>query len=587
MATDAQLQSVLNTVAILADQIADLIDQLQVSQAPPSVPAAPYGVTQGTTTTTTAAFTWSQSGAVNGWDVYVRTASGTYTYAPTQVVSTAAVTLTGLSNGTAYFVSIYAYNDSGLSPPVEVSFQTSAGTARVTTTSSAMKTTAKAAAASASDGSKNAAYTASLVSTLAASPKFCIVDRSAGTPDRYVETVTLTSDATGVSIPTSGTVTTALATTVASMADPWVEVRKASDATVKIAVPLAVGAFTGDLSISGDIASGQAVGRSDVLRLNLPSTAFDTGSTATSSVEKIISDMTAKNENGLYPDTYTNADDSLRPGSQYAYVDVQLRAGNPLYGGYWAGLFSDGVIQGTSYASQSFWHQAWGWIGSGNRITGGGVGPGNTATNTRVQCKGCKLLALRFDGTWETWGSASMDGYPESFGSWYQSSRNNTIQDIASGSALSQGKDETSNGGGWSLGSIGLGTASSGISLQDSTSRYYPGEALNYLNWNIHFWPTRALKSMADLIANYHGTMVVFQTRKILHNTGGTDDRANARMVASAGMDIGYASGGYASGMHHGRFSEVQNTWTLHASTDIPPTILRTYPPSNTLLGVA
>jgi len=571
----------------------DLIPIIDAQNSPGTgLPATPSAIEITASTSASVDFSWSQSDTALGWYLWLREIGNDFALQPDATTTSPTASLTGLTAGQGYEIAIAAFNAVGQSlVRATYQFQTSTGTARITNTDATTKAAARPVALALPDGQRDAGYTASVLSQLTSGgvQTLAILDRSAGTPTRYAESVVCTSDANGIYVPITGTLIIALATTIATMGDSWLELQNPSDATKRIATPLNNGVLSGDMTISDDIAAATALLRSAVLSFLMPDSAFDTvntGGGGTSGVQRLIDTMTTKNDNGWYPDQYTNADDVNHPPVG-AGASTVLRPGNPLFLGYWPGVLADGIISTSQYANQSFGTQPWFWGGAAQRTENYGTGPGNTASNTRMQVADMVLYDLTMAGEWVLIASASLDGNPVNYASLYNSSRNNTIKDIGSGSALQDGRDETSNGGGGSIGALGYNTGvdsndkyGNPVYTTDPRSLNYPNRAKDFRDWSIHgFQCNRAPFPNANRIANSQGYVVALRARKILHNGAGTDDRANAHIVLMTGCDYYFSNYAYAGEAFHSGFREVTNDFQWFGATDIPPSILQANPP--------
>lgn len=160
---------------------------------------------------------------------------------------------------------------------------------------------------------------------------------------------------------------------------------------------------------------------------------------------------------------------------------------------------------------------------------------GNTSTNTRVQCRDLQIWFLLPNGTWFLHGHATTPGstmYPIT---WNESSgqlNNNTWR--------------SESGGGASIRVLGYGT---------------------YENYVWH-----SFTSPRELPTSYLAIATAFYGRLILDDEGGTDDRANAHILAAGSGDYYRDSGVLSSPkqtgvntepMGYGRLKYVTNDWQL------------------------
>jgi hypothetical protein len=168
------------------------------------------------------------------------------------------------------------------------------------------------------------------------------------------------------------------------------------------------------------------------------------------------------------------------------------------------------------------------------------------APNTRVQIKDNQLWILsKSTGKWTQTQLSGVQGgaFASDFG-------NNGATGVTT-------KDESANGGGLSV------TAGNG--------------------YNYHFWPgARAVMNPTDI----GGVYSVFQGRLILDNPNGSDDRSQAKYIASGGADYwrsvdapfanDWSNNGGVGG---GRFKTVTNTWQSYSFATLTPEQLLGNPP--------
>lgn len=581
----------------LRNALSSLLDLIPVVDAPEHqpLPEPPTSIEITAQTATSVSFAWTQAGTVDGWYVWVVETGTEAPIVPDDSVTAAAYTASGLTGGQSYTLYVAAHNANGTSLRASIVFQTSAGGARIVNTDATTKGAARTAALAASNGSRNATFTATEESQLTVAGKQYLViedDPSAGGgDDRYIEEVDVTTDGTAINIP-PGTLVSALATTRASMADPYISLRKPGSAARRIAVPLATGTITGDIELTGDVQAGTLLNRG-TLRLLMPPVAFDTqgGGGASTNVEALIADMRTPHDNGWFPDTYPNADESSQSNGIYAYVHCAWKPGNELWRGSY-GQAVTGIISTGPYANSNVGVQPWGWIGIADRAKGFQItGLRNTATNTRLQAKDFYFYGLRIDDVWELIAYESINGAPINTSAWYIASYNNTTQIPYTGSALWEGRDETSNGGGGSLGAVGYNRNIDSVDRYGNAvfinlaERQYNGQrAKDYRDWNWHFYGAQmSARNAQGLINGYKGFVSSYDCRKALHDPMATDDRAQCPAIALGGADFFIGGQGYLTEYMHARFKKIPDdgSWMRVGISDLPADVLRGNAPPN------
>lgn len=170
-----------------------------------------------------------------------------------------------------------------------------------------------------------------------------------------------------------------------------------------------------------------------------------------------------------------------------------------------------------SYAKPDGWTTCGPWGVIMSDYSGAGTRPwrvqgpytGNTAGNTRAQVRDMQLWWLRSDGVWQLGSHNVTPGGYMYLSSWQGETytTNNAIRAESDG-----------NGGGRSC---------QYINMNGPNPPQY-----QFNEWHWHFFGSRA-----NVPANYIGFATCFFARKILHDPGGPDDRANARLLADTAGD--------------------------------------------------
>ncbi|MFZ4542327.1 MAG: hypothetical protein ACOYNL_11150, partial [Rickettsiales bacterium] len=303
------------------------------------------------------------------------------------------------------------------------------------------------------------------------------------------------------------------------------------------------------------------------------------------SVQSAINDMIAPNTQGMYPSLWVvsfperglnhvwgaNTEGDPSTGS-YAYVDMKIRA-------------SDLGPSGTGfnpYPGRTSLAEA--GVGSGDIVNlipwvvvSDAYQLRNTSTNTRVQVRNMFIYALLFDDTWVSGGKDSLNSHPNTYGTWHSiflgpgmTSGNGDGHAvlIGTGNALSDGRIEPD--GGSSLGSIGMGNG------EPADARGFGLRMFDTYSW--HFYPLSGFdRTRADLEQNFVGTLSCLETKLVLHDPNGPDDREQSAMLINVGADYYNVSRGssYIGGAQHSRWKRITNDWQLACTTDIPVDALR------------
>lgn len=410
-------------------------------------------------------------------------------------------------------------------------------------------------------GSQKARFCSDIATILGSNAIFRI---KVGGTTKYQSTVVgaLTSSASGIAMPTqfvepaSTNVADAL-----TASDALIEVSNASNQTIRITVPLKSSVNAAFLLASAVLDGTKLVRTSGVLLTPPTSLDASVGSGSTTGiylVSTLNADMANGNTNGWYIEAAPNTQDLNGPGGKYPYIAIGRNRSDAQ--SYWPGEYlSDSSPQGVGISDgTSIRRQPWFVVGRAAQVAG-------TAGNTRVQTRGFKQLVLESGNTWTT--DASTDEAIES-ASWHANFRspgNETYEAITTGGQAGQRRVEPSgNGGGSSLGSIGVGNDGSAIPRR--------------LKWALHGYPVNSSRTRLQWL-QCHGAMTVLEARLILHDPSGTDDRANAGLLMWTGADW-YAGGSYINEHCHGRLKLITNDWQIFSAHDLTSAQLASYPPT-------
>jgi len=204
--------------------------------------------------------------------------------------------------------------------------------------------------------------------------------------------------------------------------------------------------------------------------------------------------------------------------------------------GAWSGVAASGLRE--EYVLPNGWNAVAGW-GQIYRDTSNA-----TDTNTRVEIKDFVVYSRSDSGIWQLIQSGADIGggaFPEDFSS-------NDPGDI----------DKISITGGVSVLMI-------------------PGR-------NFHFWPAGSRGALNP--STYDGVYMTFQTRKVMNNLGGTDDRGVAKYLMDVGGDYWLSSSASYSGFNgnnkeigYSRFKYITNEWQSVRFTNVPDSQISTNPP--------
>jgi hypothetical protein len=353
-------------------------------------------------------------------------------------------------------------------------------------------------------------------------------------------------------------------------------VRNATNASIEIVIPLKVGATDGEAVSANKAHDGTSYIRFNTVTFNAPNT-LDVNlggggipGTSDYSISTLTSDMTLANENnwGL-----EQAPNTVRGSDVYAQITVGIKRS---YGnsGYPDAYISDSSLPGnndttiTMNDSTSVRCIAWYVAGRAKQST-------VRSSNSRVQFRNHKLLALLTNNTWQELGSSSTGVQNASWHANFSSPGNEDFLSIGSnpGSALYHFRNESSgNGGGQSIGSIGYGGW--GTETADN------GSILNkYSSYTVHGYPVSYTNTKKWWVDNVRGFVQILEARLIIHDANAADDRANANVMIWSGADW-YANNIYVmEGAGVGRLKLVTNDWRVFSWHNLTTSLLTTYPP--------
>lgn len=273
-------------------------------------------------------------------------------------------------------------------------------------------------------------------------------------------------------------------------------------------------------------------------------------------VETIINDMIAPNDNYYYLAAAPNTGEQLFDNRRYAYIAIGRKRGIPGYDPYGAShwpreFLDDSTVQGQTVGG-TIGKQVW-------FVFGRRQGQSPVATNTRLQLRNVRLYVWNADGTWTTYSNdnAPMTQTRASWHANFRSPGNEQTEGMEVGSGLTQIRNESGNGGGESIGSLGAGTREI---------------------WTIHGYPFSVTKSRSEWIG-MRGVVQSLECRLILHNPAGTDDRASSGILCWQSADWYNNNETWMNEHFHPRLRSVSNDWQLMAGTDIPAATLRANKP--------
>lgn len=278
----------------------------------PTGVAAPDAVILSSITDTTAALTWTQTGTVDGWKVFLYRTLDVENNNPVQTIAFADgadVAFTDLEANTSYICKLQAYVGATNSQKTQFTFVTEQAAAvsdRAVWVKASMITTARAAALAVANGLQDGAFLASEAATIGSGVKFALV--KGGTRTQSVagtDEVTwhiagaLAYDANSILIPSTGlTLDSASAATVDDTW--WLDVRNSSNVThFRLPVDDSIG-LSPNFILSADTLAATLVTLAGTLHIHLPTPAFDTqvqpgggggGGGSTGDATQLINDM--------------------------------------------------------------------------------------------------------------------------------------------------------------------------------------------------------------------------------------------------------------------------------------------------------
>ncbi len=240
-----------------------------------AAPAAPVNMRATAIGTNDIVIAFDLSAGATGYELFFRQSGQAYPSLPQYTIPGSPYTLAGLLEDRTYTIGLRAIaasaNPSTLSEIVVTTLPAVVVTG--TTISATMLANAIAAANAAAGGSKDNAFTSSLISQIGSGSKLVAVRDGV---DVETETVSgaLTRSGSSLIIPAAATFNSS------SNADidtgTWrYEVRNAGAPSTKISIPMGATGSGRDLILSGDVVSGQPIIRPSTIVCNLPVPAFD------------------------------------------------------------------------------------------------------------------------------------------------------------------------------------------------------------------------------------------------------------------------------------------------------------------------
>ncbi|MFZ4540932.1 MAG: hypothetical protein ACOYNL_03855, partial [Rickettsiales bacterium] len=303
------------------------------------------------------------------------------------------------------------------------------------------------------------------------------------------------------------------------------------------------------------------------------------------SVQAALDDMIAPNTQGMYPslgpvsfpgrgfDHVWGADTEGNPNTNsYAYVDMKIRSSD-------VGPTGDGY---NPYPGRTSLAEA--GVGAGDTVrlfpwvvVGDAWQMRNTSVNTRVEVRNMFTLGLLFDGTWISGGENPLNTHPNTYGSWHSiflgpgmASGNGDGHAITIGTGGGLGDGRVEPDGGSSLGSINMGTE------EPAEARGYGLKKFETYVWHFYALPGFE-RTRGDLEQNFAGTITCIESKLILHDPNGPDDRNQSALLINLGADYYNPSRGnqYVGAAMHSRWKRIGNDWQLTCTTDISADALR------------
>ena len=293
-------------------------------------------------------------------------------------------------------------------------------------------------------------------------------------------------------------------------------------------------------------------------------------------IDRLVNAMTTPNTNDWWIRPYP-VKNSYGFNGHAAYAPQPIQAGANALVGYSTSV-ADWVAAG--HGADLIGYFPWAAAGAADAPSAG-----NTATNTRVQFRNMEHRGLQKNGVWVTFGSVSMNNVVS--GAWYNSPATQSIVQFPLDGSYRAWRDETNNGGGWSLGSFGQGTVTVGGVFNDGPILNTGILAQQFYDYFCHFYPLgNTIKTAADWVANWEGTLVSVEARLILHNPTGVDDRGLANILCMAACDNN-KNGPYWNEAYHGGQEQIptDGSWKLFIGTDIPSAKLAANPAPGYTVG--
>lgn len=328
------------------------------------------------------------------------------------------------------------------------------------------------------------------------------------------------------------------------------------------------GVAGGSVSISIDPTYG---------RLIAPTIATDVGTSTAFTVERVIDCMTKPNvPTGVYPSfsavnfypSQSVTDPNNMMGADIygnpttlssAVVGRKIRSADLLItgDGYTKnGTLDDtGQADGTTLKVQPLFQLNDSWQSGGN-----------TSTDGRIQWRNFVHMELSTGGVWSTISTDAMT--TTDLGQYVFPETSLVGAALTAGSGLGNIRDETSNGGGISLGNVCKGVTVDGNSKKQYDSYIYENRTSM----------AGSSRTKGTFKSSVKGTLIFIEARQIEHTVGGTDDRNLQNVLINVGADW-YVGATNLGPYFRSNWQEVDNNWTMFAATDIPAADLINNPP--------
>lgn len=335
----------------------------------------------------------------------------------------------------------------------------------------------------------------------------------------------------------------------------------------KMWVPGAVGRSGKVFNFNGPIVAANSL-RNLTITFDPPAN-LDGGSVPTGLTKAALASMMYQgNDNGWYPAVVVNGPDSAgtftRGVQHFAYVATARKASD------W-NLADFNMIPGYRFAlDASFGATAGDWVTRAPWFVladaqGGGLTTRNTAGNTRIQARNFRHIDVFANGTTQITGPAAESQDPnwnggQAWGRWYSRFTGpspgeqytdvfGTTPNDYDPASLSKSRNEAANGGGWSMGSVGLGAYSSFV---------YHGYPIS-IGRDYSVWRDQTI-----------GSITLLDLRLIKHNPAGPDDSDLSHNIAYVGCDwyLNKIAGG-VSEAYHSSWKRLTTSWQTIMATDL------------------